>query len=179
MWQLCSMETMHPVHKSSATVTKHQLNLRHTPSNPFVLFLLCVLASSRSVRPHWVFGLCKNGLTQGWVQRRCVLLVSAWVFPLQCERGGKGPSGGLWSIDPRLRLYNHLLVMSTGIKELFIHSLCWAHLIDYWYSPYVSFLSVWQQHALTHTLSLYTHKVKLDNNLFWVSKVYILHRRLF
>lgn len=76
----------------------------------------------------------------------CVAFASLWeYFPVQCERGGKGPSRGLWSIHPHLRLCNHLIVKSKGIKELFIHSLCSVRPTDYWPSPYVSLsaLSAW------------------------------------
>lgn len=77
--------------------------------------------------------------TQGQVFRWCVMFIC---FPCSVRDCGKGPGIGLWSIHPHLRLYNHLIVMLEGIKELFIHSVCWACPIDYWYSQYVS-LSAW------------------------------------
>ena len=77
----------------------------------------------------------KMWFTQGQVWWWCVTFIC---FPCGLRDCGKG----LWSIHPHLRLYNHLIVMSEGIKELFIHSVCRACPMGYWYSQYVS-LSAW------------------------------------
>lgn len=71
----------------------------------------------------------------------CYLHLSKRLFPMQCEgqRNSKAINQGLWSIHPH---DNHLIIMLKGIKEIFIHSPCWACLIDYLHSPYVS-LSPW------------------------------------
>ncbi len=172
MWQLHSLETVHPVHKSSATFRKHWVNLIQTlkDSHPFVW------TSSRSLKPRWAFGLHRNVVfPRSGSYVMCYLHLGVTLFPLQCEGGGKGPGRGLWSIYSYPRLHNHFIVMLKGIKELFIHLLCWACLIDYWYSQYVS-LSAWPRISDLSVLSAcciraiwkkltQTHKVKLHNIL--------------
>lgn len=187
MWQFHSLETVHPVHKSSATVRRHRVNLIQTlkDSHPFV-FSVCLQLQQQlvlgfepvaEVWNHAEFLACiEMWCTQGRVHRWCVISISAWhYFPCSARGVGKGPGRGLWSIHPHPRLCNHFIAMSKGIKELFIHSLCWARLIDYGYSQYVSssawpcipdlsvssaccVRAVWKK--LTET-----HKVKFDNIL--------------